>query len=168
MELKIEYKIITILLMLLAISSYSANATSDYADKVPGALVGACHTCHVDPAGGGELTTFGKDYSAGGYSFETIGNKDSDGDGALNSAELLAGTSPGNPDEAPAAEGEIVEDDLNTEHPILSAYPAIKAIVHPTYHKTLEKVMPKFIPGFEFIGAFVGILAMGAFMRRGV
>jgi len=167
MKLKTGYNITIILLLLLAISSYSATATSDYADKVPGALVGACHTCHIDPAGGGELTAFGADYSAGGYSFETIGNKDSDGDGALNSVELEEGTNPGDPEDAPAAEGEVVEDDMNTEHPILSAYPTIKAIVHPTYHKTLEPVMPGFVPGFEFIGAFVGILAMGAFMRRG-
>lgn len=166
MKLKTGYNIITILLMLLAVSSYSATATSDYADEVPGALVGACHTCHVDPAGGGELTTFGTDYTAGGYSFETIENKDSDGDGALNSAELVEGTNPGDPEDAPAAEGEVVEDDMNTEHPLLSAYPTIKAIVHPTYHKTLEKAVPGFIPGFEFIGAFVGILAMAAFMRR--
>ena len=167
MKLKTGYYFITILFMLLVISSNSATATSEYADEVPGALIGACHTCHTDPAGGGSLTTFGIDYTDAGYSFEAIASMDSDGDGALNSAELEEGTNPGDPEDAPAAEGEVVEDDMNTEHPILSAYPKIKEIVHPTYHKTLEKSMPGFVPGFEFIGAFIGILAAIAFMRRG-
>ena len=167
MKLKKGYYIIPILLILLTISSHSATATSDYADEVPGALVGACHTCHVDPAGGGTLTDFGVDYTSGGYSFESIADKDSDGDGALNSAELEEGTNPGDLDDAPAAEGEIVEDDMNTEHPILSAYPTIKGIVHPVYHKTLESSMPGFVPGFEFTSAFIGIVAIAAFMRRG-
>ena len=167
MKLKNGYFIIPILLVLLVISSHSATATSDYADEVPGAFVGACHTCHTDPAGGGALTTFGNDYTDGGYSFEAIASMDSDGDGALNSIELEEGTNPADPEDAPAAEGEVVEDDMNTEHPILSAYPKLKEIVHPTYHKTIESSVPEFIPGFELMSAFIGIMAMAAFMRRG-
>jgi len=167
MKFKKEYYFVTILLMLLVISSNSATAISDYADEVPGAFVGACHTCHIDPAGGGSLTAFGIDYADGGYSFDAIATIDSDGDGVLNSVELEEGTNPADPEDAPAAEGEVVEDDMNTEHPILSAYPGLKNLIHPIYHKTLEDSMPGFIPGFELMGAFIGILAAVIFMRRG-
>ncbi|MDB9822596.1 hypothetical protein OAC89_02740 [Deltaproteobacteria bacterium] len=67
-----------------------------------------CGTCHINPRGGGKLTSFGSDYrriglKAGDIYTEDLGALDSDGDGVTNDQEYSSGTHPGDPESKPTS-----------------------------------------------------------------
>jgi hypothetical protein len=57
--------------------------------------------CHVK--GSRKRNPYGKEFRKAGHSFDLIEEKDSDGDGFTNIAEIAAGTFPGDRESKPAA-----------------------------------------------------------------
>ncbi|MBW6517953.1 MAG: hypothetical protein K0A89_05575 [ANME-2 cluster archaeon] len=85
---------LSLTLVLLTVLSAPSSAYQSYADEVPGDLNGNCLICHADANGGGDLNSYGIDYSAY-QSFEDIASLDSDKDGYTNQEELDEMTLPG-------------------------------------------------------------------------
>jgi len=66
-----------------------------------GTSLGSCITCHNQTDGSGGYNGYGRDWLDNGRSFGAIESLDSDGDGFNNIDEILAGTFPGDPNDAP-------------------------------------------------------------------
>lgn len=81
------------------------NAMTDYAQDLPSSYGSSCQVCHLSASGGGDLNSFGSDFSENDNDIEAINELDSDGDGYTNEEELNAGTFPGDPDSKPISYG---------------------------------------------------------------
>jgi hypothetical protein len=81
----------------------TASAFGGYLTS-PGAPTGAlssCVLCHSNYPTTYVRNAYGLDFAANAHSYSTIGNLDSDGDGYTNSAEIAAGTWPGDANTTP-------------------------------------------------------------------
>ncbi len=81
-----------------ALSTYMGNFNTTYPAS---SLVANCNVCHTSGFG---LNSYANDYAANSHSFAPIENRDSDGDGFSNIAEITAGTFPGDAASKPAAD----------------------------------------------------------------
>jgi hypothetical protein len=92
----------------MAYSSFVTTFKTTYPAASNSALA-HCVLCHIDPAGGGPLNSYGDAFlAAGASSFTTIESLDSDGDGYSNLAEIQALTFPGDATSFPAATSYIL------------------------------------------------------------
>jgi hypothetical protein len=92
----------------MAYSSFVTTFKTTYPAASNSALA-HCVLCHIDPAGGGPLNSYGDAFlAAGASSFTAIESQDSDGDGYTNLAEIQALTFPGDAASHPAATSYIL------------------------------------------------------------
>lgn len=105
----------------LAFSSYVTAFSSTYLAPYQAAHPGQaltianCALCHVNPGGGGTLTSYGNAF-ANGHSFTTIEGLDSDGDTFANLTEIMAlpQTYPGNAASFPAPAADTTKPVVTT------------------------------------------------------
>ncbi len=80
--------------------SYLTLARVRY-NNIAGTKLDHCDLCHLSILGGGLRNVYGQDWQTAGQDFAAIEGADSDGDGYLNLAEIMALTYPGNASDSP-------------------------------------------------------------------
>jgi hypothetical protein len=109
-------------LVLLAGSFSAAYALRGYLTSfnttygTTGTVLNTCGLCHTNASNpsGSNTNVFADDYANNNYSFPAIANRDSDGDGYTNIAEITAATFPGDATSHPSA--------ADTTAPVVSSF----------------------------------------------
>jgi len=143
-----------------AVSSYRTAFRTAYPAAV-GTRIDSCVLCH--PTGTGPRNSFGSDFgssSIGNRTFNAaLANRDSDGDGTTNLAEITALTFPGDAADKPAAASDATPPTVSSTSPANNATGvAVSAAVTATFS---EAVAPASVTASSFtVGGVSGTISV--------
>ena len=112
--MKLPRRLLALFVILGVGAALSAQATPRimraFGTRFPDAKekLGNCATCHTDTVP--QMNPYGADLKKAGADFSKVDSLDSDGDGFVNLAEIVALTKPGDPKSKPEAKGKAKAD----------------------------------------------------------
>ena len=119
---------VTVATLLLSLPTLAtAMPTYARAYKQESGYMPSCNACHTD-GGGSKLDSFGKEFKVAGKNmaaFGKIANKDSDGDGISNSAEMQAKSNPGDKKSTPKNPGNWLDIASLIPREVRHAFPGV-------------------------------------------